>query len=194
MAVTTRERIVDVAMELFGRQGFKATSIVQIEQAAGLRPGSGGLYHHFRSKQAILEAGLERHLGRLKALRDITGVLTDLGDLRAELTVLARYILAELDAEADLLRVVLGEARNHPDLLDTAVDKLVRATYTGFADWLTRTAGLPAEQALPLAELSLNALFAHRMLRLVLGQPVLATDDEELVRTWVRMVHTQIRQ
>lgn len=46
-------------MRLFGEQGYSATSVAQIEAAAGLRPGAGGLYAHFRSKEALLRAGLE---------------------------------------------------------------------------------------------------------------------------------------
>src|SRR5258706_6510358 len=136
MAVSTRDRILDAAMELFGRHGYKGTSIVAIETAAGLTPGAGGIYHHFATKAALLEAGIQRHLDRLDALRDIRRILTGLGDLRAELTVLGRYALAELDHEADLLRIVLGEARSNPELVATAVDALVAATYTTFAGWL----------------------------------------------------------
>lgn len=46
-------------MRLFGEQGYAATSVAQIEDAAGLRPGAGGLYAHYRSKEALLRAGLE---------------------------------------------------------------------------------------------------------------------------------------
>ena len=70
-SLSTRERLIDEAMRLFGEQGYRATSVAQIEEAAGLTPGSGGLYHHFRSKELLLEAGIERHANRLRALRDI---------------------------------------------------------------------------------------------------------------------------
>ena len=63
MSSTTRERIVDEAMRLFSQHGYAATSIAKIEAAAGLTPGAGGLYHHFKSKEAVLAAGIERQLG-----------------------------------------------------------------------------------------------------------------------------------
>ena len=192
MVTSTRERILDAAMELFGQQGFKATSIVQIEKAAGLSEGSGGIYHHFRNKQALLEAGIERHLGRLSALRDIQRILTDLGDLTAELTVLGRYALAELDSEADLLRIVLAEARTRPELVETAVDQLVRATYTGFAGWLQQRAGLTAQRAEALAAVGLGALFSSRLLRLLLGRDPIGVSDEVFIATWVHMLRAQI--
>src|SRR5690349_17475077 len=54
----TRERILDAAVELFGRQGYTRTSVGEIEAAAGLVPRSGGLYKHFPSKRALLEAAV----------------------------------------------------------------------------------------------------------------------------------------
>ncbi|MGH3521781.1 MAG: TetR family transcriptional regulator, partial [Mycobacterium sp.] len=76
--VATRDRIIDAAMELFSEHGYRATSITRIEQAAGLSPGAGGIYHHFPSKEALLTAGVERQLSRLAALRDIRRLFADL--------------------------------------------------------------------------------------------------------------------
>ena len=47
-------------MELFGRQGYQATTVAQIEAAAGLSAGAGGLYRHFRTKRGVLEEALRR--------------------------------------------------------------------------------------------------------------------------------------
>jgi AcrR family transcriptional regulator len=49
-----RTRILDAAFELFQRQGFNATSILDI--AAGARVTGGALHHHFPTKQALGEA------------------------------------------------------------------------------------------------------------------------------------------
>jgi AcrR family transcriptional regulator len=111
MSTTTRERIVDEAMHLFSQHGYSGTSIAKIEAAAGLTPGAGGIYHHFPSKEAVLAAGIERQLSRLGALREIRNVLGSLGDLKAELTLTARYVLAELDSESELLRILASDRR-----------------------------------------------------------------------------------
>lgn len=49
----TKERILDVSLDLFSIRGFEATSIAQIADAVGLRKAS--LYSHFASKQVILD-------------------------------------------------------------------------------------------------------------------------------------------
>lgn len=189
MSSTTRERIVDQAMLLFSRHGYAATSVAKIEAAAGLTPGAGGLYHHFDSKEAVLAAGIERQLARLDALREIRRVLTPLGDLKSELTLIARYILAELDSESELLRILASEARNRPQLLTEAVDQLVSSTFTGFATWIGEHAETPisSEQSTAIAALGLGSLLSSRLLRDVLGIPA-QVDDETLVETWVGLM------
>jgi AcrR family transcriptional regulator len=43
-------------MSRLGPLAFDATSVTLIEAAAGLAAGSGAPYHHFRSKEPLLEA------------------------------------------------------------------------------------------------------------------------------------------
>jgi AcrR family transcriptional regulator len=186
MSSTTRDRIVDEAMHLFGQHGYASTSIAKIEAAAGLTPGAGGLYHHFKSKEAVLAAGIERQLARLDALRDIRRVLGPLGDLKAELTLTARYILAELDSESELLRILASEARNRPQLLRIATEQLVSSTFTGFAAWISERAErpIPDDEAAALAAFGLGSLLSSRLLHDVLGIPA-QVDDQTLIDTWV---------
>jgi AcrR family transcriptional regulator len=191
--IPTRERIVDEAMRLFSQHGYAATSIAKIEAAAGLTPGAGGLYHHFESKEAVLAAGIERQLARLGALREIRQVLGLLGDLKAELTLTARYVLAELDSESELLRILASDARNRHQLLTTAVERLVSSTFTGFATWISERAErtIPDDEARAIAALGLGALFCTRLLRDVLGIPA-QVDDKTLVDTWVQTMTTAL--
>jgi AcrR family transcriptional regulator len=183
----TRERIVDEAMRLFSQNGYAATSVAKIEDAAGLTPGAGGLYHHFKSKEAVLAAGIERHLERLGALRRIREVLGSLGDLRAELKLTARYFLAELDEESELLRILASDVRNRPQVLTAAAEQLVGSALTGFAGWIAAEAKreMPAEEARALAMFGLGSLLSSRLLRDVIGV-TLPVDDEILVDAWVQ--------
>jgi AcrR family transcriptional regulator len=189
MSSTTRERIVDEAMRLFSQSGYAATSIAKIEAASGLTPGAGGIYHHFASKEAVLAAGIERQLARLGALREIRHVLGSLGDLKAELTLTARYVLAELDSESELLRILASDARSRPQMLTAAVEELVSSTFEGFATWISECAerAIGAEEARAIAAFGLGALLSSRLLRDVLGIPA-QVEDETLVDTWVGLM------
>ena len=72
-AISTRERILDIALELFTEQGYDKTSLRDIAERLGTTKAA--LYYHFKSKSDIL---LELHL-RLHALGQ--GVLDDLSAL-----------------------------------------------------------------------------------------------------------------
>lgn len=50
----TQERIVDASVKLFIEKGYDQTTIQDILDALNL--SKGGLYHHFKSKEEILEA------------------------------------------------------------------------------------------------------------------------------------------
>jgi len=65
----TRQRLVQAAMRLFAARGYAGTSVAEIEGAVGLRPGSGGLYRHFPSKEALLLAAVEQYHARVRELR-----------------------------------------------------------------------------------------------------------------------------
>ena len=55
--ISTKQAILETALDLFSVHGYEATSISQIADAVGIRKAS--LYSHFESKQEILDALLE---------------------------------------------------------------------------------------------------------------------------------------
>ncbi|MCP4618869.1 MAG: TetR/AcrR family transcriptional regulator [Bradyrhizobium sp.] len=62
--MSPRDRILDAAMTVFRRHGFRRSSIEETAEAAGLTRQA--LYHHFKSKEALFRAVIERvHDGAL---------------------------------------------------------------------------------------------------------------------------------
>ncbi|GBD49143.1 TetR/AcrR family transcriptional regulator [Methylopila sp. Yamaguchi] len=101
-----RRRILDAAIACFARGGFHATGMQAICAEAGMSPG--GLYRYFPSKEAIIEAIVERdradiapQLLPLLEADDVVGALIDTarafmtGNLMPESLV----IFPELNAE-----------------------------------------------------------------------------------------------
>lgn len=68
---TTAERILDAAEDLFAEKGYSATSLGDVADRVGIR--SPSLYNHFKNKEALYEAVLER------LLRDFSAPLEELG-------------------------------------------------------------------------------------------------------------------
>jgi TetR/AcrR family transcriptional repressor of nem operon len=63
---TTREQIVRAADELFYRRGYEHTSFADI--AAAVTISRGNFYHHFKTKDAILEAVINVRLAQTRAM------------------------------------------------------------------------------------------------------------------------------
>ncbi len=62
--MSPRDRILDAAMTVFRRHGFRRSSIEETAEAAGLTRQA--LYHHFKSKETLFRAVIERvHDGAL---------------------------------------------------------------------------------------------------------------------------------
>jgi len=62
----TRARIEEKADELFYENGFEATSFADIAKAVGI--SRGNFYHHFKSKDDILNAVIRRRLSKTRGM------------------------------------------------------------------------------------------------------------------------------
>ena len=61
-----RDRVLEVAVQLFNEQGYDATSVADLAQRLGLTKSA--LYHHFASKEELLSVALDQALGGLEAV------------------------------------------------------------------------------------------------------------------------------
>jgi AcrR family transcriptional regulator len=190
----TRERLVTEAMRLFGEQGYRATSVAQIEAAAGLAPGSGALYHHFKSKEELLDAGIDRQLDRRRAMRDIRALFGGLGDLRNELTMLGRYMLSVLDEETQLLQIASRIPSGRSTRLNDAYAALFDGLYAELADWVQGwVPGISQQEAAAVAAVGVNALLGQRITSTLFHAPAAGvTDDEHYVAEWTAMLANRI--
>lgn len=193
MATSTKERLVTEAMRLFSEQGYRATSINQIEKAAGLVPGCGALYNHFKSKEALLTAGIDRQLDRRRAMHDISALFAGQGDLRTELTLLCRYLMSVLDREGEFLQVVARAAAPQSSRINDAYAALVDGLYSELADWIKGCAPhLNDSEANRIAIVGVNALLGKRATRIVFQTPQVDTPDDEFVADWTAMLAGRI--
>ncbi len=63
-----REAVLDAAVALFNERGYDATSVADVAGRLGVTKSA--LYHHFSSKEAVLELALGRALDSLEAALD----------------------------------------------------------------------------------------------------------------------------
>lgn len=192
-ATSTRERLVNEAMRLFSAKGYEATSVSQIEAAAGLAAGSGALYHHFKSKEALLDAGIDRQLDRRRAMRDIRALFAGLGDLQAELTVLGRYLLGVIDEEIELLQIAARTPAGRSDRLDTAYAALIDGLNVELGDWIAAWAPAMAEPDREVVTaLAINALLGSRLATSLFHQSTTRIPDDRYLGEWTALVANRI--
>jgi AcrR family transcriptional regulator len=105
-AEARRVQFMDSALEVFAARGFDGTSVKDLAEAAGATQGL--LYHYFPSKEALLEAALERHYF-LPELRRITA-LDDKRPAAEVLLELARGFARVLHEHRSVVQLMLREA------------------------------------------------------------------------------------
>lgn len=86
--MTTKERIVEEALNLFSVKGYKGTSVKNIADAVGIKDSS--LYKHFKNKQEILDTIVETMRQRISEMSDSFGLPSD-GNLKKAAETYASY-------------------------------------------------------------------------------------------------------
>jgi AcrR family transcriptional regulator len=172
--------VLDAAMDLFGRQGYRATTIAQIEQAAGLAPGAGGLYRHFPSKRALLEAGLRRQFDAGQELAEVLDPAAMPRDNPvAAVVAVARAGLRRLEQERDLNRVLVRDLADFPDLLAEVRDRELRRVHRALVAWLRASPAAADADSEALAAVLMGAVSHFWMMRDIFGgEHPLGVDEE----------------
>ena len=187
--VPTRERILNAALDLFATQGFEATSTAQIERAAGLSPRSGALYKHFRSKDQLLEVALAQRMQEITALPERLD-LGPLTDLRSELTLIARWGLAELARERELALIVMKEGNRLPAFRDAFREAIVRPGHAIATEVLRRyseTHDVEFDDIEALGEVLCSALVGFALQGFMFGKDFVDISDERYA-----MAHVEV--
>jgi AcrR family transcriptional regulator len=183
----TRDRLIAAALGLFADRGFRATTVGDIEEAAGLTRRGRAFYRHFASKEEILVAGLERHARDVENMRSVADLLP-LGDLRAELTLMCRWMLAELANERDLVRVLEREGDKVPELRDRMRQAMVEAAHHQGVEFIRRwIKDAPSGEidAEAVAAILIGAVTNYRRTAWTFGAPALDLSEDRFVEAWV---------
>jgi AcrR family transcriptional regulator len=199
--VATREKLMDVAEAAVLQKGFGATSIEELIAATGIT--KSGFFYHFKDKNALAHALLERHLARDEAILD--GVFNQARHVHDDPL---EVFLTGLGLLADLLRDLPG---GHPGclvatycynerLFDRRTQELNRQ---GARNWRRRFADMFAEidalherldGATPetLADMISSVIEGGIILAKVLKEPQILAQQIMLLRAFVQSTYRQM--
>ena len=100
----TEVRLVEAAVQLFSRQGFKGTSTRDIANLAGVNEAT--LFRYFAKKADLFWAAAESRLTRLKFGRELqNGLTTDL-DPDVIVPMLAAFVVENMSERPELMRLL----------------------------------------------------------------------------------------
>src|SRR6476659_3548994 len=109
-AVSTVDAILKATARILVKEGYDHASTNKIATAAGVSIGS--LYQYFPSKEALVAAVIERHIGEMLEV------------VRSSLARVASYPLRE--AAKELVRVMIEAHRIEPKLHRVLVEQIPR--------------------------------------------------------------------
>ena len=191
MTRSTRERIVDESLRLFAERGYSATSVAEIEAAAGLSPGAGGLYRHFKSKYEVLAAAMREHATRTRSQIAPAGLdaVAASVPLEERLARTCRAGLARVHQESELTRVFFRDLSQFPELVATVREGLLQPMLDAITTWFRAQpeyAGADLDWPAIGAVLG-GAVVHYQLFQETVGEPPGRADRERFVASWVRL-------
>ncbi|WP_336211277.1 TetR/AcrR family transcriptional regulator [Nonomuraea sp. LPB2021202275-12-8] len=151
-----RDHLVKLAAELFARKGFQATTVREIAQEAGIL--SGSLYHHFDSKETIVDEVLSTFLDDLIAR--YRAALDTGGDPRSVLSEMVRIGFGTLEPYRAAITVMQNDW-NYLRQFER-FNYLVKAEEEVEQIWVTQ---IKAGQAAGLFRADVDPKLTYRMIR-----------------------------
>jgi AcrR family transcriptional regulator len=105
LEVATPDRLLEAAETIFSAVGYGAAKLADIAGRAGIRRPS--LLYHFRSKELLYAATVERSFARLR--RALATAMQAEGDFQARLLATVDRYIEFVEGETELSRLVLRE-------------------------------------------------------------------------------------
>lgn len=194
MTTSTPERLLDAATELFAERGLAGTSVADIEEAAGFTRRGGTFFKHFPSKQAAFAAVIDRHANSVGTATDLSALLP-LGDLRAELTLVARFVLAELTDEQQIHRALDRGGAAVPEAQERMLNDVLEPGYRRSAELLQRWIGnnTRLDDGEATVSILMGGLVNLRRNTWTFGRVPLGVDDARAVDAWVDLAMSFIQ-
>ena len=168
---STPDRILDAAEDLFAEKGYSATSLGDVADRVGIR--SPSLYNHFRTKEALYQAVLERLLEDFSAPLER---LTSEPVTQERVLHWLEAIVRQHHANPNLARLLQHAALSGGPHTNELIDRLFRPMFDGEAKLqdesinLLQTEGLQPWAVMAFNNLVMSYVTMAPMYRDLLGQ------------------------
>lgn len=124
----TKERILQVAEELFAQKGFAATSVSEIAAQVGI--SSPGIYKHYSNKLEIYEEVCGRLMAPLAEATDKLDAASNFHEMSQQIQV----VMTELSTKPNIARLVQHATLARDETLDLLSDRWYRRFFAFISD------------------------------------------------------------
>jgi AcrR family transcriptional regulator len=161
-------------MDIFAEFGFSGATISEVERRVGLAVGTGSLYRHFPSKEALLTAAVDREVTRLREemAAKRAAILPSAHAAEYRLHVYEQ-LLGDLQRFDRLFRLMLNEGDRVPELR--------AAIWTA----LQRPVVADPQQEDILGAIAVTAIGGYHLFSTMQGHPFNGIGQEQFLRTLV---------
>jgi AcrR family transcriptional regulator len=122
-AALTRARLIEAATQVFAQAGLQGATTREIAHVAGVNEVT--LFRHFATKEQLLQAVIENVLALQTEALAHPEEWTQ--NLRIDLKNYAQLYNSMLEAQEDLIRTFIGEAKRHPEAARQIMQEAARS-------------------------------------------------------------------
>lgn len=170
-------------MDVFAEDGFSGATISEVERRVGLAVGTGSLYRHFPSKEALLQAAVEREVTRLREeMAYARAALGQVADPDQRNMQVYKQTLHDIRRFDRLFRLMLNEGDRVPELREAiwaAAQRPVKAA--------------PDDEDVVDA-IAMAALGGYHLFSMMQGRPFNGVGEERFLRTLVDVTKPRRRR
>jgi AcrR family transcriptional regulator len=181
---TRRRRLLEAALDVFAEEGYSGATISEIERRVGLTPGTGSLYRHFPSKEALLKEAVAYEVARYRAeLEEARVALLEIDDPFERQVERFRQALNEIQRYERLFRLMLNDGHRVPEL--------AQAIWSAVRRPIERD---PDDEESVLEAIALTSLGGYHLFSLMQGRPYNGISQDRLVRALAEMTTSRRRR
>ncbi len=165
----TNKRILDAAMQLLVKKGYRATTTKEIAEKANVSEAT--IFRNFKNKQGLVEALLSQHSSNRGSILEQTE-----GDLYKDLLHIGTCLLEELEHRKDIIKISFREPAMFQDVINhvTEYPQSMKQLLVDYLKTMGEKGVIQTGNEAEHADVFMSIIFGYFIHRLHLGDRVIS--------------------
>ncbi|MGZ3120508.1 TetR/AcrR family transcriptional regulator, partial [Bacillus subtilis] len=172
----TNKRILDAAMQLLVKKGYRATTTKEIAEKANVSEAT--IFRNFKNKQGLVEALLSQHSSNRGSILEQTE-----GDLYKDLLHIGTCLLEELEHRKDIIKISFREPAMFQDVINhvTEYPQSMKQLLVDYLKTMGEKGVIQTGNEAEHADVFMSIIFGYFIHRLHLGDRVISMPQEKML-------------